>query len=432
MFKKMPTPSSVQLELTNICNQKCRHCYNFWRKGSFTPMKMSRSKLDFILDQCIDCKVFNVVLSGGEVFINFEQFLYAVDKLTKAGVGVSSDTNLMLATEDKMKKLYNSGLEHVLTSFNSYDEATNDFIVSLPGAQKKIIKGIEAARKAGIRVSVNFIVSNLNKDHVYKTGKFLSTFGINKLFSTRLVPSTDADPKFHEEALLKSEEEYKVLDDMIRVRDDFNIPIGSLIQYPVCFLKDVNKYKDYVSRGCPGGKKMVCLDVYGEGHACVHESKSYGNIFEIGLRGIWENLELWRTDEILPEDCRGCSWRNECEGACRFSALTSFGDLAGKDRLMTGSNVVYDILPEGVPETVYRQIEAKRFKTLRTVKFRDDGDFYTISRLGADVVQVAPQIGKFLEQKHHRQDEFSIEDFGREGRDILADALWKQLMVPIG
>jgi radical SAM protein with 4Fe4S-binding SPASM domain len=393
---------------------------------------MTRDKLGFILDECIDCRVFNVVLSGGEPFTNFGQLLYAIDKLTKAGVGVSSDTNLMLATEDKMKRLFDAGLEHVLTSFNSYDEATNDFMVSLPGAQKKIIKGIRAARKAGIRVSVNFIVTNFNKNHVYRTGQFLSEFGINKLFSTRLVPSTAADPSFHEEALLTLRDEYRVLDDMIRVRDDFGIPIGSLIQYPVCFLKDVNKYRDYVGRGCPGGKKMVCLDAFGQGHACVHESKSYGNIFEIGLKGIWRNLERWRTDEILPEDCRTCVSRDVCEGACRFSALTVSGDLTGRDRLMVGSSAVQHINHASTSENIRTPTEPKHFRAVRNLKFRDDGGFYTISRRGSDVVQVVSEVGKFLEEKHVTKDEFSIEDFGREKSDIFTDAVKKRLMEPVG
>lgn len=429
MFKDMKAPSCIQLEITNACNQKCRHCYNYWREDKYEPVRMGLEDLDFVLDECIDSKIFNVVLSGGEVFLNFDQLLYAVEKLTNAGIGVSSDTNLMLATEEKMNRLFDTGLEHVLTSLNSYDEGTNDFIVSRPGSQKKIIKGIKAARKVGVRVSVNMIISNLNKDHVYKTGEFLSQFGINKFFSTRTVPSIATGAELSKELTIDMGDELPVLDQMLQVKEDFGIPIGSLIQHPVCFLKDVEKYKDYVHRGCPARKKMVCLDVFGEGHACVHESKSHGNIFDIGLRGIWENLQVWRSEKIIPQECRKCSWVEECEGACRFSALTVFGDIAGRDVLMTSSGVMKDIPLPSIPKEVYERVDNESLTTINTLKFRDEGDFYTISRIGADIVQVDTKIGKFLEQMHQDRREFRLEDFGntQEDREMFAHAVWQRL-----
>ncbi|MFA5089585.1 MAG: radical SAM protein [Candidatus Omnitrophota bacterium] len=430
MFKRMKMPSCIQLELTNLCNQKCRHCYNYWREGDFSPIMLSREKLDFMLDEFIKCRVFNVVFSGGEPFINFDQLLYGVKKLTGAGISTTSDTNLMLATEDRLKMLYDAGLGHVLTSFNSYDEATNDFIVSCPGAQKKIIKGIEAARKVGMRVSVNIIISNLNKGHVYGTGKFLSQFGINKFFSTRTVPSIASGAELSRELTIDPKEELRVLDEMIRVRDDFGIPIGSLIQFPVCFLGDVEKYKDYVGRGCTAGKKMVCLDVHGNGHACVHEAKSYGNIFEIGLGGIWNNLEEWKDSGILPEDCRGCSWEDKCEGGCRFSAFTEHGDIRGRDRLMLGSEIMRNIPRKGIPKEIYDSVDNDTFYTLGTLRFRDEGDFYTISRLGADVVQAGPEIARFLEGLHKKRAEFTLKDLGLRWRDDLARAVFEGLVLP--
>ncbi|PPR26426.1 MAG: hypothetical protein CFH34_00953, partial [Alphaproteobacteria bacterium MarineAlpha9_Bin4] len=34
MKRLFSAPTVVNLEITEICNVKCRHCYNFWRDES--------------------------------------------------------------------------------------------------------------------------------------------------------------------------------------------------------------------------------------------------------------------------------------------------------------------------------------------------------------------------------------------------------------
>jgi len=60
-------------------------------------------------------KVFHVVLTGGEPFMNFDVLVYALEKFSAAGISTSINSNLMLATPEKVLKLRNTGLDHVLT-----------------------------------------------------------------------------------------------------------------------------------------------------------------------------------------------------------------------------------------------------------------------------------------------------------------------------
>ena len=38
----------------------------------------------------------------------------------------------------------------------------------------------------------------------------------------------------------------QALDQAIKARDDFGLMIGTLVSYPICFLGDLEKYKDYI------------------------------------------------------------------------------------------------------------------------------------------------------------------------------------------
>jgi len=306
IIDQLQTPCQIDMEITTACNHSCRYCYNFWRHDKGTKdIFMSKETIDLIIDDIIKNKVFNVVLTGGEPFTNYDVLLHGVKRLTQAGILVSCNTNLTLATKERLSELREAGLPHILTSLASFDPEINDNIFSKKGSYSKIIKNIINAVNAGIKISINTVISRHNKDHVYKTGLLAHALGASNLFLTRVVPSAACSPEVAREFVLKAEEYIPILDAAIRVKEETGITVGSLIQYPVCFLKDAEKYADFVGRGCPAGRKMVCINADGETHGCFHEEKSYGNVLEIGLGGVWKNLEIWRDNSLIPEVSKG-------------------------------------------------------------------------------------------------------------------------------
>ena len=171
--KEYSAPTVINLEITEACNVKCRHCYNPWRDTSAGKFNVDEKKFDYLLDEFIKNKVFHVVLSGGEPLARYELACYAVEKLSKNNISISFNSNLMLATVEKMAKLKSLGLDHVLTSWFSFLEDETDFITTFSGSHKKIIDGIKNTVRAGIRVSANTIVTQHNKHSIYDSGKFL-------------------------------------------------------------------------------------------------------------------------------------------------------------------------------------------------------------------------------------------------------------------
>lgn len=385
---------------------------------------MSKETFDIIIDDIIENKVFNVVLTGGEPFTNYEVLLHGIKRLTEADILVSCNTNLTIASKEQLIELKKAGLPHILTSLASYDPEINDHIFGAHGSYKKIIRNIILAIQVGIKISINTVVSQFNKGHIYKTGILAHALGASNLFLTRVVPSIACSEEVTKEFILDPEAYIPVLDDAIRVKKETAINIGSLIQYPVCFLKNVVKYEDFVGRGCPAGKKMICINVNGDTHACFHETESYGNVLEIGLEGVWKNLKKWRDNSLVPEECKKCKWLRWCEAGCRVFAET----LCSPDYMCRGIGDLVN--PKEDYEKSIHLINGANFKVRKGLRYREETGFWLVHIVGASITKVSPQIASFLMNIEKSNRSFTIIDF-QGSREDLADLLTKKIVEKI-
>ena len=60
--KYFSAPTTVNLELTELCNVKCRHCYNPWRDESMGEISLDEIKLNLIIKKLSEARVFHVIL----------------------------------------------------------------------------------------------------------------------------------------------------------------------------------------------------------------------------------------------------------------------------------------------------------------------------------------------------------------------------------
>lgn len=431
MKRTFSAPTVVNLELTEVCNVKCTHCYNFWRDESIGQNSLDVDRFDKIIDRVVEAGVFHVVLTGGEPMAKFPLLLHGFKRLKEKNISFSCNSNLMLATEARCEQLSEIGLDHILTSLPSYDPPTNDLIMGKPGSFDKIMRGIENARKHNIRVSVNMVVNKATHKDVYKTAKLVAAKGCQKLFVTRMVPPTYTHDKVDLSQMPTHEETRIALDQAIKARDDFGIMVGSLVSYPLCFLGDLEKYSDFVGRGCPGQSgHIMSINATGDTHSCAHEAVGYGNVFEKPIGEIYKNPEMakWRTDYHY-EGCAGCDYIDVCESGCRMTSLGINGKHAGKDPLYLGPHVFekHINLVED-PHVKSSIVKGMSFYVPKRIRFRKEKDFYLINARWANTMPVEEDIGKFLIKYQKSGKSFKYEDFGKEQLDLLANLLFKDFL----
>lgn len=430
----MTAPITINLELINGCNIKCRHCYNFWRddKG-YEYKKFSIEMFDQFLELAVESGVFHVVLTGGEPFTNFDVLEYGLKRLAENGISHSVNSNLMLATPEKIKRLRDAGLDHVLTSLNSYDPKTNDYMVNKKGAFEMIIKGIKTAIAEEIRISVNMIVSQPNLDHIYETGKFVADLGCQRLFGTRTVPNVNIDDPAQTDFKLDINDAKRAVNQLVMVQRDFGISVGTLVSYPLCLLGDLEKFKVFVGRGCPaqtGNRMSVNAD--GTAHACVHEERSYGNIFEIGIKGAFANMREWHDGSYLHKGCSGCDYINVCMSGCRMAAHSYSGKMQAADNLMPKDGKDAILTPYKMPVTNKLKALVDQgcgFIVPKNIRFREEEDFYVLNVRWANAFSIDTETALFLIKCQKQETSFTLNDFGNEKRKVLERLLMKNAIV---
>jgi len=431
----LSAPIMINLELTSGCNLKCRHCYNFWRGDSTSTLdKVTVDKMDKLIDMIIADGVFHVVLTGGEPFLNFETLEHALHRLTAAGISTSVNSNLMLVTPEKTSRLREAGWEHVLTSLNSNDPETNDYMMHAKGAQAKIIKGIKTVIAAGIRVSANMIISEPNQNHVYETARLCAELGVQRLFATRLVPAFNVENPNETDFRLGMEGALRAVDDLVQAKKDFGIAIGTLVSYPLCALGDLQKYRDFVGRGCPAQRgNRMCLNADGTAHACTHEEVGYGNVFDLGIKGVFSNMRKWHDGSYLFEGCADCEYINICASGCRSAANSYFKKMDDKDPLFVGRSNIYVPYKIEIPSEITDAVDLGRyFMVPKRVRFREEDGFYTINVRWANAFSIDSDVAHFLIEKQANHQPFNLREMvGQNPRTTLIHLVFKDAAEPV-
>ena len=430
----LSAPIMINLELTSGCNIKCRHCYNFWREDAIgAPSRITKDQMDRLVEMVVSDGVFHVVLTGGEPLLNFGVLEYSLMKLHKAGCSTSVNSNLILATSEKINRLRAAGMDHVLTSLNSHIPEVNDYMSNKKGSFDKTLEGIRTAVNAGVRVSVNMIISEHNRNQVYETARLCSELGAQRIFGTRLVPSENVGRPGSTEFSLQKDGALRAINDLIEAHNDFGIGIGSLISYPLCLLGDLEKYEAFVGRGCPAqrGNRMV-INPDGEAHACTHESMSYGNVFDIGIRGVFGKMRKWHDGSFIYKECVGCAYEKVCGSGCRSAAYSYFGKMNEKDPLFEGRNNITRHYRADIKERVIKAIDDNdNFIVPEEIRFRKEDGFCVINVRWANALNIGSKLADFLIEKQRASKAFSVKDMvGEEGRRKLINLVIKEAVIP--
>ena len=209
--------------------------------------------------------------------------------------------------------------------------------------------------------------------------------------------------------------------------------IGTLVSYPLCLLGDLERFADFVGRGCPAqaGHRMN-INATGEAHACVHEAKPYGNIFDIGLRQAWRNLREWHEGRHRNKGCAQCEYEAICHTGCRSTALVYHGRLDGPDPLMAGHKAIkkpYRLVYD--PDFLERTKQGARFRVPSTIRFRKEDGFYLLNIRWANTITVETPVGEFLKRQQADSADFVLEDFGGERLDTLAKLFFKDALTSL-
>jgi radical SAM protein with 4Fe4S-binding SPASM domain len=307
---KAPDPSLryLELQITNKCNLKCRHCYigdkeRDTAKGR-EKEELSLDQIKAILREFEEMQGLRVLISGGEPLMH-SQFQEINAILPEFHIRKVLITNSILLTSTILSGL---NVHEIQVSIDGLEHAHDS--LRGKGAFRSAIDGIRKTLDAGFQVSVSTMVHGKNLGDFDKMGKLFRGLGVKDW--TVDVPCITGRLKEHPEFQLSPEVG------------------GKYLRYG---------YGEGLHSGASGfacGTHLMAVTATGKTAKCTfYADKAVGSTQD-GLRESWRRIKPVKLESLTCD----CPYVHECRGGCRYRALL-LGNELGKDLYKCYS---YDIL----------------------------------------------------------------------------------------
>lgn len=342
---RLKSPLAAQVELTEACNNECRHCYNYWRFkntgekitacGSSKQALSAAGDLHRVIDILIEQEVLSVTLTGGEPFLQRGILYELIAKSKAAGQRVSINTNAALITPDDVDKIKAAEVDLVVVSLLSHQAATHDMIAGRE-SHAKTITALQSLLAAQVPVLVNMVVSRLNYNDVGETAEAVRQIGIQAFAATPVLACATV-ASHCQEILLSVEEIKRVFDSLLAAKEHgMNVDVLEPVAHCMFTAKERKRYSHFLqNRTCSAGISDAVVAPNGDIRPCVLSDEIVGNILREGWDACWQRLERWCKPAILPHRCLQCAVVDDCGGGCRVAALSMNGSITAPDPYMT-------------------------------------------------------------------------------------------------
>lgn len=355
-MKRLSAPLDVQIELTEKCNQKCFHCYNYWRYSEeIGKNELSIQDFLIVVKKLVTAGINSITLTGGEPFLRPDLLFSILEYCNKNNIKASINSNATLIKKSDADKMRDLGVTHVLVSLLGLEKTHNSITNS--NTFKKACDGIAVLVDNKVKVSVNMAVSKLNLLELRDVSKIAKNLGAIVFCATPVVPSHQSNKEF----LLSGEECKQMLRTLLRIKDELQISIDTLEPIARCLFKEDEEYEFvnfFGNRICSAAVTACAISSKGAVRPCIHADIEFGNLIYENFFDIWEKMKFWASPDILPNECRSCKAVVICEGGCRMSAKLMIGCYDGNDMYMKGPITDIDRVKKLPFETEEKEIIA--------------------------------------------------------------------------
>lgn len=291
----------------SLCNFSCQHCCEepymdrdlMKNTGAKDPRyKMTIEDYRRLAKEADEYGIFRYVLTGGEALI-MKDLYDLIDALEPYKNLIILDTNGWTFDEEAAIKFADAGGYKAQISLDSYIEEEHDAFRNKPGSYKRVMKAVDAAKKAGLELLLS---TCLVRDRVFSEEfkQFSDYCKANEvpLYVTLAKPVGSAREHLEWVCTKRDVDKLKLLE------DEFNIFTHMTPSY-----------------GTPGkcitvkGINTVCHD--GELVPCPYMDLSIGNVvtesiadvLDRGMRNKW--LGPYRDECIIGENFQFIDWHNQ-------------------------------------------------------------------------------------------------------------------------
>ncbi|MBP7146088.1 MAG: radical SAM protein [Acidobacteria bacterium] len=305
-------PITVLWELTNRCNEDCRHCY---ANLTDTEGELDTAEVLRVLEQLKECGTLFLTLTGGEVFVR-RDLLEIVRHARELGFALRLFTNGTLVRERHARALAEAGVVAIELSLYAMDPEVHDEVTRRPGSLARTLRGARLLREHGIHVVVKAPIMSETVDEYRRVIDFAREIGADYRFDPTLTVRYDLD----------------------------DTPLGLRMRRAdllrVCVDPDMGLAVEPGSGSAPEPDQAICatarrvalISARGLVYPCSQRFPAAGDLRRQSFREIWETAPLlMRLRNITARDLDGCSSCGNFSfcGRCSLDALAENGDFWG-------------------------------------------------------------------------------------------------------
>ncbi|MET1101138.1 MAG: radical SAM protein [Pyrodictiaceae archaeon] len=340
--QKLPAPFLVVWNFTNMCNLRCKHCYQ--RADKPLPDELSLKEKLMLIDELDRVGLASIALSGGEPTIH-PDFYTVLAEIARRGMYAAVATNgWVFADIEKLERAVKLGLRYVEVSVDSANPRKHDWFRGVPGAWRRAVKALENAVKLGVNHAMAVTITKANINEIDDILDLAESIGVKRVVFFNFVPTgrgkenlwLDIDPVEREKFLRKIYREMR----RRKIELVSTAPQYGRVSLQMSKGEEIAPTHFYVGGdpvvkalaefigGCGAGRIYAAIQPNGDVAPCVFLPVKVGNIREKSFWEIWTKDQLMnklRDRDQLKGFCKICPYREIC-GGCRARAYGYYGD----------------------------------------------------------------------------------------------------------
>ena len=328
-------PRLIAWEVTRSCVLACKHCRG---AAQMTPYadELSTDECRRLLDNIAAFSKPTIILTGGEPMLRediYDIARYACD----LGLHTVMAPCGLLLNDETARKILEAGVRHISISLDGATATSHDAFRGIGGVFDDALRGLEAAKKAGLEFQINTTVSqhNINelpdilelavrlKAQVFNPFLLVPT-GRGKALADQEISAEDYEKTLHWLASQQGRRDIRI---RVTCAPHYKRILRQLGQGP--------PPGPHAFKGCMGGHSFAFVSHRGKVQICGFLDTECGDVRaeDFDFRKIWETSEVFRRVRDVDSyhgRCGVCEYRKVC-GGCRARAFALTGDILAEE-----------------------------------------------------------------------------------------------------
>ncbi|EYE87324.1 hypothetical protein Q428_13950 [Fervidicella metallireducens AeB] len=288
-------PYQLTVDITNRCNLRCLHCYNFSGENNIcTEGEMTDSELVALVKDIASIKPLNVCFCGGEPLLRKDILLKCIKILNDEGIQVSFVTNGLLLTPEVSKQLKEAGLSRAQISIDGIGKS-HDRLRRHEGAFEKAAEALQNLKDVKIETGVAFTPTSWNTEEFDQIVDFCIELSVREIRVQATMPIGRGEENDRE--ILPNSLQYRRMIKSFNRRKRESLYRGRGIRFewgdPV---DHFIRFSEYNKECCP----FVSIKADGGIAPSIYLPIVVGNVKKHSLIEYWKNGlgAVWKLDII--------------------------------------------------------------------------------------------------------------------------------------